>query len=553
MISALVLAAGASSRLGEPKPLVDLQGRPMLARVLAAVAESRVAETIVVIGSASDRVRGAIPPDGARWVENPAFAEGMSSSLKAGVAALSAESEAFFVVLGDEPFVQPATYDALIAARERSGAWVIVPSYQGVRGNPVLIDRTLVGEVDAITGDRGCRALRLRHPEETVEVPVDDPGVLIDLDTAEDIARARQALDSGEPLASLARALAPRRFAGGEPSPASRVRTRARPDILALASQLERRREPFALAIVTRVEAPTSGKPGFKAIVRPDGSVVGWVGGSCSRHALRTEARAALDDGEPRLLRLRPGAKGTVPEAVGVVDRVMECVSGGAMDIYIEPHGPMPQLVVVGDTPVAESLTALGRLLGFRVVAVGVGLDPSRFPDADEILDDLGKLPDKIDASTFAVVATMAEYDGMALDLLLRSPAAYVGLVASRRRAETLKDDLGAHGLSAATLERIRNPAGIDVGARTPEEIAVSVAAEIIEVRRRSKGRSGPVAPTPVAKAVDPVCHMEVDPATALRSSALGGTTYYFCSEGCLQRFNATPTEFSRGSRPSGR
>jgi xanthine dehydrogenase accessory factor len=547
MISALVLAAGASSRMGEPKPLISLDGRPMLAHVLAAVAQSRVEETIVVLGAASDRVRKEVPGNGARWVENPAFAEGMSSSLKAGVAALSPESDGFFVVLGDEPFVQPSTYDALIAARERSGARIVLPTYEGVRGNPVLIDRTLSGEVDAITGDRGCRALRLRHPEETIEVPVDDPGVVIDLDTPEDIALARKALTSGEPLVGVARTLAQRQSALRGSPIAPRGRTRGRPDILALAGELERRREPFSLAIVTRVQAPTSGKPGFKAIVRPDGSVVGWVGGSCSRHALVSEARAALEEGEPRLLRLRPGTEACPPRADGVVDRIMECQSGGAMDIYIEPHGPPPQLLVVGDTPVAESLTALGRLLGFRVVAAGVGLDPSRFPDADEVLGDLAELPRKIDGATYAVVATMAQYDGMALDLLLRSPAAYVGLVASRRRAESLKDDLRAHGLSDEALERIRNPAGIDVGARTPEEIAVSVAAEIVEVRRKQRGISPAaeaVAAPPAPVAVDPVCHMEVDREQTPLRVTHEGTTYYFCSEGCLRRFEATPDEF---------
>ena len=547
MISALVLAAGSSSRMGEPKPLLSLEGRPLLAHVLEAVAGSRVSETIVVLGAASDRVRTEVPRDGARWVDNPAFAEGMSSSLKVGVAALSPESDGFFVVLGDEPFVRSSTYDALIAARERTGARIVLPTFEGIRGNPVLIDRTLANEVDAITGDRGCRALRLRHPKETVEVPVDDPGVVIDLDTPEDLAQARRALASGASLSGVARDLARRDRARVPSATAPRGRIRGRPDIFALVGELERQREPFCLAIVTRVQAPTSGKPGFKAVVRVDGTILGWVGGSCSRHALVTEARAALEDGEPRLLRLRPGTEACPPRADGVVDRVMECQSGGAMDIYLEPHGPPPQLIVVGDTPVAESLTALGRLLGFRVIAAGVGLDPSRFPDADEIVSDLPELAGKIDAATYAVVATMAQYDGMALEILLRSPAGYVGLVASRRRAEALREDLRAHGVPEEALERIRNPAGVDVGARTPEEIAVSVAAEIVGVRRSSPRLPSSLEgtpETPTTSAIDPVCHMEVDPATTPLHAVHGGTTYYFCSEGCARRFEATPDAF---------
>lgn len=547
MISALVLAAGGSSRMGEPKPLVSLGGQPVLSHVLDALARSRVDDTIVVLGAASDRVRREVSLTGVRSVENPRFAEGLSSSLRTGVAALAPESDAFFVVLGDEPFVQPGTFDALIAARARTRARIVLPVYEGTRGNPVLIDRSLASEVDAITGDRGCRALRLRHPEETVEVPVDDPGVVIDLDTPSDVARAREALSAGEPLASVARDLA-RSAHPLAPSPSlPRLRTRGKPDILGMVAELERRREPFCLAIVTRVIAPTSGKPGFKAIVRPDGSILGWVGGSCSRHALLTEARRALEEGEPRLLRLRPGTEACPPPAPGVVDRIMECQSGGAMDLYVEPHGPTPQLIVVGDSPVAESLAALARLVGFRVVVAGLELDPARFPDADEMVGDLSQLGAKVDTASYAVVATMAQYDAMALEALVRSATPYVALVASRRRAGFLIDELRSHGVPAESVARVRNPAGLDLGARTPEEIAVSIFAEIIQVYRHPRPPSIPAAdsPTPASVvAVDPVCHMDVDPATTPLRTVHAGATYYFCSEGCLRRFEANPAEF---------
>ncbi len=548
-VSAIVLAAGTSSRMGEPKPLVALAGRPLLAHVLDAVARSRVRETVVVLGAAAERVRVGVPLSGARIVENRAFADGLSSSIRSGVAAIDPEAEAFFVVLGDAPFVRAATLDALMAARERTGARVVVPVYDGVRGNPVLLDRSLVDEVDQLVGDRGCRSIRQRHPRETVEVAVDDAGVVIDLDTADDLDRARRALDSGVPIDDLARELARASPPASPERSPPRPRVRATPDIFGLAAELDRRREPFCLAIVTRVVAPTSGKPGFRAIVRPDGSIVGWVGGTCSRHALLSEARRALADGEPRVLRLRPGTEECPPPAPGVVDRVLECQSGGAMDIYVEPHRAAPQLVVVGDSPVAEALASLGRLLGYRVVAAGIELDPTRFPDADEIVGELDSLTERLDAESYAVVATMAQYDARALAALVRSPAAYVALVASRRRAGFLFDELRAQRIPEDAIARIRNPAGLDVGARTPEEIAVSVVAEMIQVRRRPPAGSGPTpeatgSPVAAKVEIDPVCHMEVDPATTPLRSSHGGTTYYFCSEGCVRRFEANPHEF---------
>ena len=218
------------------------------------------------------------------------------------------------------------------------------------------------------------------------------------------------------------------------------------------------------------------------------------------------------------------------------------------MDIYLEPHGPTPQLVVVGDSPVAETLASLGRLLGYRVVVAGLEIDPSRFPDADEFVDDLGSLATRLDPESYAVVATMAMYDGRALEALVGSRAPYVALVASRRRAGFLFEELRDHGIPPELVARIRNPAGLDLGGKSPEEIAVSVVAEIIQLRRARGLTSAPEPEATVsaaeAPAIDPVCHMEVDPATTPLRSTHEGTTYYFCSEGCVRRFEANPREF---------
>ena len=218
------------------------------------------------------------------------------------------------------------------------------------------------------------------------------------------------------------------------------------------------------------------------------------------------------------------------------------------MDIYLEPHGPTPQLVIVGDSPVAETLAALGRLIGYRIIVAGLEIDSSRFPDADEFVNDLASLTSRLDPESYAVVATMAMYDGRALEALVRSPASYVALVASRRRAGFLFDELRGRGIPPELVARIRNPAGLDLGGRTPEEIAISVIAEIVQTRRTRSPASPPESQATVsaaqAPAIDPVCHMEVDPATTPLRATHEGTTYYFCSEGCARRFEAHPGEF---------
>lgn len=219
------------------------------------------------------------------------------------------------------------------------------------------------------------------------------------------------------------------------------------------------------------------------------------------------------------------------------------------MDIYLEPHGPKPQIVVVGDSPLAEALSSLGRLLDFRVLVAGVGIDPTRFPDADEVVTDLKVLPAMLDRDSYAVVATMATYDAMAVELLARSAASYVALVASRARARALFDDLRSRGIPEAALARVRNPAGLDLGARSPEEIAVSIAAEIVRERHAAPSTPAGTPEEPVAGwAIDPVCRMEVDPSSTSLKTEHEGRTFFFCSEACLRRFQKDPGSFVSGT-----
>lgn len=541
MISAIVLAAGTSSRMGSPKPLLSLGGRPLLDQVLTTVRDAGVDDIVVVLGHEAERVREGVSLDGATTIVNPAYAEGMSTSIRAGVRAADPRSEGFLIVLGDQPFVAPATIHTLMARRNGSSAKILIPTYEGRRGNPVLLDRSLSEEVQSITGDQGCRAIFGHHVQGILEVPVEDAGILVDLDTPEQIARAEEAVRTGRAIESL---VAGTETAHGHVHP-PRPGESPRVDIFQMAHDLRARNEPFVLATVVRVERPSSGRPGFKAIVLPNRELIGWLGGSCAKSVLVAEALRALRDGRPRLMRLTPNA-GASPPAEGVVEYVMECESGGTMDIYVEPQIPSPQLIVVGDSPVASALQALARVLGYRIVVVAPGAKASDFPGADQVVHDLEGIPLLLTPDTYAVVATMGKYDEAALGRFAGSGVAYLGLVASRRRASAVLTNLEAAGVDSATRERIRSPAGLDFAAETPEEIALSILAQITQVRRTSGPRELPVAsasqPEQVAQK-DVVCGMDVERDSPIRATH-DGQLFLFCSEGCRARFLKTPEAF---------
>ncbi len=201
-IVAILLAAGTSTRMGQPKLLLPLRGRPLLAYALGAVRGSAVARTVVVLGAAEEQVRSAVSLDGVDVVRNPDFADGMSTSIRAGVRA-SRSADAFLFVLGDAPFVTSRTVDALIRLWEPGGRGILVPTFRGRRGNPVLIDASLAKEIETLHGDTGFRALFPAHADDIREVDVDDPGVLVDIDTPEELAALEERLASGQPLRTV--------------------------------------------------------------------------------------------------------------------------------------------------------------------------------------------------------------------------------------------------------------------------------------------------------------------------------------------------------------
>lgn len=307
--------------------------------------------------------------------------------------------------------------------------------------------------------------------------------------------------------------------------------------------------QPFVLATVVRAEKPTSAKPGAKAIILPDGTLTGWIGGSCAEPTARREARKALQDGQPRLLRLCPPEEMGLAPQEGVVEVALTCVSGGTLEIYLEPHMSSPNLLVIGHMAVADALATLAPVLNFPVTVMGMDAAPERFPSTQRVFDHLDFSQLAITPRTFVVVASHGNYDEEALEFALKSDAAYVALVASKVRAQAVLDYLGESGLSEAQLARLKYPAGLDFGAVTPEEIALSILAEVVQVWRsispaalQGEGEE-PTIETPI-EVRDPVCGMMVEVAKALYTVEYRGEPYYFCAASCKRAFEKEPEKY---------
>jgi xanthine dehydrogenase accessory factor len=289
-------------------------------------------------------------------------------------------------------------------------------------------------------------------------------------------------------------------------------------DILETALRLKKAGKPFVLATVIRAVKPTSAKPGAKALVLADGEWIGWIGGSCSKPAVEAEALKVLASGQPKILQ---------------ISSTETCASGGSLDIYLEPHLPKPHLVVIGHLPVAEALVALAGPLGFRVTVMSPEASKDQFAFADEFLDrvDFSGLAS---GERYVVVASHGNYDEAGIRAALEASGCdYVALVSSRKRAEVMLSSLG---LPEEKKRKLKYPAGLDIGATTAEEIALSILAEMVQLRGARRAPA-PVALPIAATAKDPICGMTVDIATARHVLEKDGARYYFCCAGCKEKF----------------
>jgi xanthine dehydrogenase accessory factor len=312
---------------------------------------------------------------------------------------------------------------------------------------------------------------------------------------------------------------------------------------LSKADELLAQDQPFAVAVVVRYQAPISGKPGNKAIIFPDGKMWGWIGGGCSQPVVVKEALKALADGQPRLIRISPSSS---PEE-GIVDYAMTCHSGGTLDIFIEPILPKLHILILGRSPVAVALAKLATVTNYVVSVAAPGADRENFPDARLLRTDLDLSPLKITAQTFIAVSTQGECDEEALEKALGTQAAYVAFVASKVKAGKVLECLRDRGVTAARLSQVRSPAGLDIRAASPEEIAVSILAEIIQVHgAKPKALQAKVElPLLTEEAKDPICGMSVDVGAAKYKSEFQGNSFYFCCAGCKQTFDKQPDKYA--------
>ena len=328
--------------------------------------------------------------------------------------------------------------------------------------------------------------------------------------------------------------------------------------------------KPFVVATVVAVRRPTSARPGAHGIIHPDGSIEGWVGGSCAQPVVVREALRSLADGRNRLLRISRDQPSDTMRADGVIDLVMTCHSGGTLEINVEPVLPAPQLWVLGTTPICSALVELGAAAGFDVTLIDPIANQEAFASAGRVVasSDLSR----VDATSapYVVVATQGQWDEEALVAALGRDVAYVGLIASPTRAAVVREYLLGEGVAPDRVAAIRAPAGLDLGAETAEEVALSILAELVQVRR---GRAPFVAaPGPATLAgtrpsgsaaaahsarsaaaavavdgivlLDPVCGMTVDADDIRHLAEHDGVVYAFCSLGCRTRFVKDPTAF---------
>ena len=295
------------------------------------------------------------------------------------------------------------------------------------------------------------------------------------------------------------------------------------------------RREPYARVTVVWSRSPVSARAGDAALVTSDGRLRGWVGGSCAEPIVVREALSALSDGTPRLVHLAPPGE-LPPEREGLVVAPVTCASEGSLEVFVDPRLPAPHLVAVGRSPLVEALATMAGAVGFDVTVYEreEGHGPSG--QGRGVTVDLAKAGAGPDS--FVVVATMGRYDEDAVDAALATGARYVALVASERRARTV-----LAGVAEEDRARVHAPAGLDLGDVRHVEIAVAILAQIVA----EKAMSAPVVAPPLTApetAIDPVCGMTVEIATAADRFEHEGVTYWFCASGCRRRFERDPAAF---------
>jgi xanthine dehydrogenase accessory factor len=308
--------------------------------------------------------------------------------------------------------------------------------------------------------------------------------------------------------------------------------------VLAEAAALIAQRRPYALATVVWRRAPTSGHVGSKAILHPDGTVDGWLGGACAEPTMIREALGAMRDGMPRLLFLGPPDELGAHDRAGTVVVPMACDSEGALEVYVEPFLPRPQLVLVGRSPAVHALAVQARAIEWDVAVIDDGGNAADHPCPELVRTALDLAGLGIGSSTAIVVATQGHYDDVALRAALDTDAGYVGVIAAEKRASALKRLLHDQGIAEEQLARVHAPAGLDLGVVPNVEISVAVLADL--VARRAGGELRADAGTRGrTETRDPICGMTVYVEDAKHHARRDGVDHWFCGAGCLAAFDS--------------
>jgi xanthine dehydrogenase accessory factor len=316
-------------------------------------------------------------------------------------------------------------------------------------------------------------------------------------------------------------------------------------------AELIKRNEPFVTATVVRREVPSSGKSGDKAIIDKFGAMTGWIGGGCVKGIILKESDDALRSGKSRLVKI--GQSLSADKLDGVNDYKMTCMSEGTVEVFIEPILPSPHIVVIGKTAIAKAVVKMAKAAGYRVTGVAEDARPDTFDRVDELITQIKLQSVKISPSSSIIICTQGEQDEEALEQALQQTCAYIGFVASRKKKAGVFENLEQRGINKEKLENIKSPAGIDITAKKPEEVAISILAEIIQIQNNRPAdehnfiqqidNAKTVSPKP-SYYINPVCGIPIDKNSPKHIIEYQGEKVYFCCDGCKIKFEAEPDKY---------
>jgi xanthine dehydrogenase accessory factor len=311
--------------------------------------------------------------------------------------------------------------------------------------------------------------------------------------------------------------------------------------------ELYQSKEPFAIAFVVNREIPSSGKPGDKAVITKDGKITGWIGGGCTKGIVLKEALDAIKSGKPRLVKISPDGK--VESKPGLMCYPMTCHSGGSVELYIEPVLPKPQLLIMGKSNVAMALSRLGKAMDYSVTIAAKDVDKTGFGEVDFIVEGALK-PSDVSVNTCIIVCTQGENDEAALQQAILSKAPYISFVSSRRKANAIFHNLRQQGITIEQLKQIKTPAGLNINAKLPEEVAISILAEVIQFIRKDPVELPNLNSLAATEDetndlfINPVCQIPVQKSSAKHIIRHKEKDYYFCCDGCKVSFEKEPDRY---------